>query len=568
MTAPLPARLPALSWRWWFTPLAIGLTTAAAIPINGYFYGIYDHAYHLARLRWLQDPSIYNPDDPFVGTLEAYPSIFWALLLPLEQLLPEPSLFLALYFLSRCLFGYMVLRYTRLVYGSEATAWLAFSFFLLEKTTSGFYGLPDREFLPRTPVLPLTLVAMELYLRNRPTLALGLAGLLVNLHGRLAFHLLFLLGLGLLWQRRQSGGVGVVRPLLVAGLAAAPALWWQLQHPSGVPLFPPDPQWVSIVKLAVPSLQNVFAPEPAVVFMHLSSLGFVALFFLAAPYPASQPLQRTLTLWVLTAVALVVTAGLVVDVVPVPPLMQLELVRAGMFLPIIALPAFAHALVRVWAAGELRAIPAVLLALAGLWSPFGSFTALPAALARFARGRMVRLLLVAITVPVIALSVAFFWFRHTTAQNWLVAPPVNSWTEVARWAREQTPQDAVFLIPPYLDTATLGAEFRVAAQRSNVVARHEGDLSGLSYRFALAWYQRLRDLAGGQELAGAPLADLSARLEQGFLGLSQGELEGLARRYGADYLLLERRKPLTLPVAYENEQFLVYRLPSALGRTP
>src|SRR5436190_2045094 len=111
---------PALLQRPWVTALVIIAATAGAMVVNGYVYGIYDHTYHLSRLNWLKDPTLYSPNDPFVHTFSAFTSIFWHLLVPLTSVIPQPMVFFGLYFVGQCLFGYMVLRFTRQLYASES----------------------------------------------------------------------------------------------------------------------------------------------------------------------------------------------------------------------------------------------------------------------------------------------------------------------------------------------------------------------------------------------------------------------------------------------------------------
>jgi hypothetical protein len=48
---------------------------------------------------------------------------------------------------------------------------------------------------------------------------------------------------------------------------------------------------------------------------------------------------------------------------------------------------------------------------------------------------------------------------------------------------------------------------------------------------------------------------------QAFYSLSAGDVLRAARRYGASYLVVEKPHTYDFPVAYENEQFVIYRLP-------
>ncbi len=547
--------------RWWFAPCVVLIATALVLPINGYVYGIYDHAYHIPRLEWLKDPTLYNPDDPFVETLDAYPSVFWWLLRPLSEIVPLPALFLGLYYLSQCLFGYTMLRLSRLLYGSQLIACLSFAAFLLAKSTSGVYKFPDGQFVPRTLVFPIAIFALELFLRGYWYPSFFLAGLAVNLHGRVAVHVLILLITGLLWQARTSGLKRIFISLAVAATGAAPSILWSALNPLDVPLLTVDPKWVEIVKLALPTMQNIFSDELVILLAHLSTLGFLVVFLIAQRMHPAEHHRETLLIWVFASIGMILLGGLFTDVFPLPVLMQFEFVRAGLFLPFFALPAFLNSVVREWRLRRMPGPSAVLLIAAALAAPFGSVTALVAVASRLSGSRRIATITVAVvSVFTIAVSVYYFSFKHLTEQTWLVATPNNPWVEAARWIKENTPKDAIILFPPHLNTAQLGGEFRVISQRSVVVSRHEGDLSALSYVFAFQWYQRMQDLTAGEFMVGTPMSRITGAIRKGSESLSEADVLALAKKYRAGYVLRERSAPLALAPVFENEQFLVYQV--------
>lgn len=549
--------------RWWFTPCVVLVATALVLPVNGYVYGIYDHEYHIPRLAWLKDPALFNPHDPFVETLDAYPSVFWWLLQALSDIISVPALFLALYYLSQCIFGYTMLRLARLLYGSQLIAWLSFAAFLLTKSTSGFYKFPDGQFVPRTLVFPVAILALELFLRGYWYPSFFLAGLAVNLHGRVAVHLLVLLGAGLLWQTRRSSMKHSIFALAVAAVGAAPSIFWQFINPGDVPLFAVDKEWVDIVKLALPTMQNIFTDEPVILFAHLSTLGFLVVFLIAQRMHPAEHHQETLLVWVLASIGMILLGGLFTDVFPMPVLMQFEFVRAGMFLPFFALPAFLNSVVREWRLRRMPGPSAALLIAAALAAPFGSATALVAAVIRLpGPRRFSTVVVIVLSVSAVVSSGYYFALKHYTDQTWLVAPPDNAWVEAAKWAKESTPKDAIVLFPPYLDTAQLGGGFRVISQRSVVVSRHEGDLSALRYAYALQWYGRMHDLSAGLYTTETPLTESYMVIEKGFRSLSRDHLIALAKKYEASYLLLAVDQIIDLPPVFKNAEFVVYAVPS------
>jgi hypothetical protein len=121
----------------------------------------------------------------------------------------------------------------------------------------------------------------------------------------------------------------------------------------------------------------------------------------------------------------------------------------------------------------------------------------------------------------------------------------EAWVDVCRWAVKNTPPDALFLTP------RLNHSFKWRAGRPEVVNRKDipQDTAGI-----LEWDRRIKDIyyyeaPGG--LAG-PIDSL------GQLGTPR--VQELATKYGADFVLSDRGQLLSLPRAYWNEEYVVYRI--------
>ena len=69
--------------------------------------------------------------------------------------------------------------------------------------------------------------------------------------------------------------------------------------------------------------------------------------------------------------------------------------------------------------------------------------------------------------------------------------------------------------------------------------------------FAKEWLARMNDL-GWKDLWGA---------KKGYNGLSTEEVLRTADKYGASYIIAEKPKHFELTTAYENEQFVLYKIP-------
>ena len=110
------------------------------------------------------------------------------------------------------------------------------------------------------------------------------------------------------------------------------------------------------------------------------------------------------------------------------------------------------------------------------------------------------------------------------------------------WARTNTPVDALFLAPPRL------APFRLLARRA-VVA----DFKSVPLQPAplAEWYRRICAMVN--------LTDATSKheIEVRYSTLPLAELDASARRFGADYIVMQRPDPARAPV-YANPHYAVY----------
>jgi len=131
---------------------------------------------------------------------------------------------------------------------------------------------------------------------------------------------------------------------------------------------------------------------------------------------------------------------------------------------------------------------------------------------------------------------------------------LRRWQEICRWAAEETPPDAVFIVPRLAQT------FRWYAQRAEVVNRKDvpQDAAGIC-----EWWRRNRLLygapSGSTAAAGEPVAWRESLTDLGAERLSE-----LGAAFGADYAITSAVPPLALErVGPLNPSFAVYRLRKA-----
>ncbi len=131
------------------------------------------------------------------------------------------------------------------------------------------------------------------------------------------------------------------------------------------------------------------------------------------------------------------------------------------------------------------------------------------------------------------------------------APPANSrvqnaqdWQSACLWIRQNTPQDALFLIPRSAQS------FKWYAERPDLCNWKDVPQDPISL---LEWKNRLLDVFShvtewGETSRDRRLGELGSR-----------RLGELAEKYGIDYLLAEEYPPVELPVVYQNSSYIVYQ---------
>ena len=128
------------------------------------------------------------------------------------------------------------------------------------------------------------------------------------------------------------------------------------------------------------------------------------------------------------------------------------------------------------------------------------------------------------------------------------------WAEMTEWIRAQTPKDAVFVSPPWMNI------FWVDAERAQV-----GDYKRAPHNYQIIeWKHRLEALNGGPLTArGIHIMD---ELKRHYPYLSVQELEKIRDLYGASYYLTTVERPeMSGQLVHGNGEYFLYRL-DGLGR--
>jgi hypothetical protein len=142
-----------------------------------------------------------------------------------------------------------------------------------------------------------------------------------------------------------------------------------------------------------------------------------------------------------------------------------------------------------------------------------------------------------------------------------VFPQRTDWYEAQMWARNSTPKGALFITPPHI-YGFYESSWRVFSERSTVALF--SDLSDIIYtpEYLGTWRSRFEDVAPGAlaQFRGDFFGN-QAITARSFYSLTTADLQRVAHKYGAEYLVIEKPNTRDFPVVYENGRFIIYTVP-------
>lgn len=564
--------LNSLAERFWHSRLQrhglFLVSTAITIFMVGYHFGTFDQSIHVPFLKKYADPTLF-PNDAFFEMRHQHYSYFWFLFLPSYRLGGlEVTLFVVHLFATYFTF-WALWTLSEALFQNPLSSLLSLIAFVIPHL--GFAGFSVFEFslLNRTFVLPFLIWAIIVYLRRRYGLAFLLLGLMYNLHVLSVNFVLAMLLFDCLLERRTIGWRNILGGIGLFMLAALPVLVWRWHLPTSPPVaFDSNPEWFSIISRSI--ISNLFflvAPHPYIIFITLSGLSALALFLIG--YLASHSRQvvhdsspdRTIRNFIGAVLVILAVQGVTAQWHPVTIIIQSQIIRAGVFVLIFGYLYFANYLTEIYQSGTTNRFDLGLLAMAFFISPVPIIPVVVWGLQSLIRSVQWR----AVITTAVFLSVFAFTLKVILSLN-LWAPGVHlfaqrtPWHAAQRWAHDHTPKDAIFITPPHI-WWFYESDWRVFSERPTVVTLSELLEVALVPYYTGTWKERFETLApGALARFTGDFFENKTITAQAFYSLSADDLQRIAQRYGASYLVVEKPHAYRFPVAYENEQFVIYDL--------
>ena len=533
-----------------------------AVVVNGYHFGTFDQVFHIPFLMKFINPAVY-PNDPFLNLRWYHFSYFWFPFIPLYKAgLLQISMFIV-HLLTVYGTVWMFWALTDHLFENDLASLLVTLALVIPHL--GFPGFQIIEFslLNRTFVLPFLLGCILLYLKDQKFLAFTLLGLMFNLHVIYALFVLCMFLLNELLTFKWREGWRPVSQLLLFALAGSPVLLWRMNTGSGID-FTLRPEMLDFVASGL--LFTDYFPiskAPYMIGNLLAGIGTLWAFILGHQQAPKSPNQATFQNFVYAIGVLLLVGVLASYLLPVTILLQMQILRVGVFMLYFGMIYFAYFISAQYDQGRLSKQNLLTLSLAYILIPV---LIVPVLLFYFLLWTQAKdkatgwLLPVVIAIPVVSLTIAYlqnFW-----APGLHITGPQTDWREVQEWAKANTPEDALFITPPQIFWHYT-SDWRVFSERSTVVTIPELMEIPFDPAFEPSFRERLEAIAPGaiDQFDGNYIRTLETTGAAFYTNTTE-DFRRLGCQFQADYLVVEQGHSYDLDLIYQNPGFSLYALPA------
>jgi hypothetical protein len=385
---------------------------------------------------------------------------------------------------------------------------------------------------------------------------------LYNFHVISVQFVLAMFGLACVIEFKKVGWKNIAAGLALFLTMALPILIWRL---GSAPLdFTPRPEWFNIISRGM--LYNVFFLFPThlhIVLISVSGLSVLWLFDIARKnrHPLTAA-DRTVGIFTAAATIIIMVQIVTAQRLPLTFVIQSQIIRAGMFVLIFGLVYFVWYVARQI---ELRKEKKRDLAALAIATIFSLMPLVPLMVVGYQtwlkRGFWQRVLtwstMNGFFIATLIIAVIYgLWSPGIHMYG-----PQTEWEEAQLWAKANTPKDAVFITPPQI-WGLYTSDWQVFSERSTVTTLAELLEAAFFPHYIDYWRPRFEALApGALEQFRGDYFENQLITQEAFYTLDTGELVELGERFEADYLVVQQPHQHDLQLVYQNEDFLIYKLP-------
>lgn len=522
---------------------------ASVIGINQYHFGMWNQFISLPWLYEILDPASY-PNDLLVEQYNNSPSFF---LYSLKLALPYfghniPLLFFSIYMASLALSVYAFYRLGREIFNSKEAGILSVVLLSFSFPVIGFVSIWDTILMERTIAYPILLFSILHLYKGRLWYAVILLGIGFNIH---PLSTIYILGAGTIAHllrdgfKREQIWLGALLALMLS-----PVLILKFANASSESSLTFSETWLQVMQLR--NGQHTFPSAFPPMMFFKSALVLVAYFLLLEKGNFTLKAKRFLQGFGLSIILMIIIGTIFTEVLPVKLIIQFQFYRAFLFISTLTLVLWAGMLVKnPKPIFYLLAIPILAQYAYGEWSKtFSALMLLGAAwyLIRFQGFK--KWAPIGLSSAYLVLGLLAFAMRGGLSID--EGTQDKEWYALQDWFRQNTAQDALVIVPPSQPG------FRVKSLRSSYGDWYDGTKAFFSEEYAEYWLDHMTKLkcTDPHNLE----ADYSALVSEDFLSIWELESD----RHSEGYVVhFANRSVEKLPIAFANDKFVVYQLPSA-----
>ena len=520
----------------------------------GYYFGTFDQSSHIPFLKKTIDPSLF-PEDRFFDLRTSHYSYFWLLFIPFHWLgILEITMFLV-YAGTTYLTFWALWDLSKTLFHNRLTTFLATTAMALPHI--GFSGFPLFEFslLNRTVVFPFELFAIRLYLEKKYALSFFLLGILYNFHALSVHFVLAMMGMDILLSliKKRDTHAFVATPFFF--VSALPIFIWKFNH-SGVPM---NAQWEWFNLLNMSTFFHLFnffsLINPVVNLLSAGGISALILFFIVQKYIEKNRMHEAIVHFMYGGILILLVQQCATLFYPLAIIVQTQIIRIATFLTLFTYLYVAH-VISIKHRGKDHFICFV-TSLFLSFSPLVLFISL--LFWRTTQIKILRLITVIICV-LFCMTLAVLLSLNLARPGIHIWPEKTAFYDAQMWAKNNTPRTARFLTPPG-KWWLYDLEWRVVSERSTISTLSELLEGAFDPSYIAYWRPRFEDVAPGaiKQFKGNSLANLRIT-DEAYYHHSTNEFIALGSKYQASYLVVDILHPQNLPMAYQNQEYIIYSL--------
>lgn len=552
-------RISLLCWESpFYLCILLALVTLFTITFMGYHFGTFDQSIHIPFLKKFADPTLY-PNDHFLDLRFTHFSFFWFFFIPLYKLgFLEISMFI-IYVGIIYLTFYAIWKLTKTLFNNPVVSFLSLVVFMFPHVGFNLLVLIEFSLLNRTFVLPFLLLAIDAYLNKRYLRAYCMLGILYNLHVVSVNFVLAMFLFDSIIRFRNIGWKKICASLGLFVIFALPVLIWKSKlSPIDVSI---HREWFSIIdKGLLHHLFLGFTTDPKFIFLTLGGFGTLIMFFIGRHILRQTKVDPIIIHFVFAGILILILNFIISQWFPITILVESQIARVSVFILLFGYLYFIYFLTkRYFENGKMprRFLLLILVTIVSI-SPI-----IPP-LIWFIQDRFQSNRLLKIMVSIILVSSVFSLLIAVKVGLWYpgiyIFAKKDASYDVQMWARTHTPKDAIFITPP-TPWIFYDLEWRVVSERSTVT--HLGELAEAAFSpdYIAYWKPRFESVApGALEKFRGDVFENKKIVTQAYYDLSANDLNRIAQKYGASYLVVEKPHEYNFQEVFENSGYRVYKI--------